>query len=98
MHEIGGYLNASYKKKEFSFKKVSKIIIFIFLSATALATAAAVIAMSAILPAAPTKDNEAIQTEFNSWPMFPLEKTRGGYTKVFAAEAVFRRLNSASIE
>jgi hypothetical protein len=41
--------------------------------------------MSAILPAAPTKDNEAIQTEFNSWPMFPLEKTRGSLR--FAAEA-----------
>jgi hypothetical protein len=50
--------------------------------------------MSAILPAAPTEleDDDTSQIkEFNSWPMFPLEKTRGGYTKVdslrFAAEA-----------
>jgi hypothetical protein len=61
-----------------NFQKMNfqKILLFLVMSATALATATAVIAMSAILP---RQDDETSQNEVNSWQMFPLATARSRY-------------------
>ena len=59
----------------FHLKKFPKILLFLVMSATALATATAVIAMSAILPAV-RQDDETTQ---NGWQMFPLATARNRY-------------------
>ena len=62
----------------FHLKKFPKILLFLVMSATALATATAVIAMSAILPAA-RQDDETSPNEVKSWQMFSLAASRGRY-------------------
>jgi hypothetical protein len=81
--------NSNAIKKRVFIKNISKILLLLVMSATALVTAAAVIAMAAVLPAAPTKD-DAIETEANSWPLFTLASStaHGRYSRAPKADAL----------